>query len=76
MSQLHTLLAVSPSERAVAHLHHLPVLSSVECVELVGSDLVGRRGRGAVVFTPALRHVLLGLRECLLISWGDGVREC
>lgn len=61
---------------AVAHLHHLPVLSSVERVELVGSDLVGRGWRGAVVFTSALRHVLLGLRECLLISWGDGVREC
>lgn len=76
MSQFHRLLTMSPSVRAVAHLHHLPVLASVERVELVGSNLVGRGWRGAVVFTPALRHVLLGLRECLLISWGDGVREC
>lgn len=59
-----------------AHLHHLPILSSVERVELVGSDLVGRGWRGAVMFTSALRHVLLGPRKSLLISWGDGVRQC
>lgn len=70
------VLAVCPSVRAVAHLHHLPVLPSVQCVELVGSDLVGRGWRGAVVFASALRHALLGLRDCLLVSWGDGVREC
>lgn len=28
------------------------------------------------MFTSALRHVLLGPRECLLIGWGDGVWEC
>lgn len=76
VSQLHRLLPVCPSVRAVAHLHHLPILSSVERVELVGSDLMGRGWRGAVVFASALRHVLLGLRECLLISWGDGVWQC
>ena len=65
----------APGGQRPAHLHHLPVLSSVERVQLVGSHLVGSGRRGAVVFTPALRHVLLGPRESLLVSWGDGVRE-
>lgn len=58
---------------APAHLHHLPVLAAIERVELVGSDLVGRRWGGAVMSSAALRHVLLGPRERLLVSWGDGV---
>lgn len=65
-----------PTRQQLTHLHHLPVLPSVEGVELVGSDLVGRRRGGAVVFTSAFWQVLLGPRECLLVGRGNGVGEC
>jgi hypothetical protein len=64
--------------RLCGYLHHFPILAPVQCVQLVGSELVGR-GRGGAPVPALLSGVVMSVQVLLvsrlLVYRRGGVRQ-